>query len=90
MHLLNFLLQGTEGIDGALLLLPLGVEAALLFPQLRQLLIQPLQPVAASRVRLPGQGEFFHLQLQDTTIKFINFLRLGGDFHLQARGRFVN
>ena len=90
MHLLDFLLEGAERIDGALLLLPLGVETTLLFAQLGQLLIQPLQPITAGGIRLPGQGELFHLQLQDAPIELINLLWLGGDLHLQSRGRFIH
>ena len=89
-HLLDLLLDGAEGINGALFLLPLGIEAALLLRQLGQLPLELLKPVAAGRIGFAGQGEFFHLQLQDAAIEFIDLLGLGGDLHLEPGRRFIH
>ena len=90
LHLLDLLLDGAELIDRALLLLPLGVEGALLFAQIGQLLLQPLQPVATGGIGFTAERELLHLQLQDAAIEFIDLLRLGGDLHLQAGRRFIH
>ena len=90
LHPLNLLLEIGELVDRAFLLLPLGIEGALLFREFCQLPLQPLEPFLACRIRLPTEGEFLHLQLQDLAVDLINLLRFGGDFHLQARRRLIH
>ena len=90
LHLLDLFLDGTELIDRTLLLLPLGIEGALLLAQIGEFLLKPLQPIAAGGVGFTAERELFHLQLQDAAIEFIDLFGLGGDLHLQARRRFIH
>ena len=90
LYLFDLLLDGRELINAALFLLPLGIETALLFGQLGQFLFEPLQTIAAGHIGFTAEGEFLHLQLQDAAIQFIDLLRLGGDFHFEARRRFIH
>ena len=90
LHLLDLFLEGLQVIDGAFLLLPLGVKSVLAFGQVAQIPVEPREALLARGVVLAGEGELFHLQLEDAAVDFVDFLRLGRDFHLQTRCGFVH
>ena len=84
LHPFDLLLEAGEIVDRPFLLLPLGIEAALLFAQFRQFPFDPLQAFLTGAVGFAAERQFLHLQLQDLAIDLIDLLRLGGDFHLQS------
>ena len=90
LHLLNLLFEGLQGINGPFLLLPLGIEAALLLGELSELSLNAFQPFQAGTIRFAPQRELLHLQLQDLAIDFIDLLRFGGDLHLQPGRGFIH
>ena len=89
-RLLQLLLQFLGAGQLLLLGLPLRGQFGRLLLELRQFLLQPLQPLARGRVGLLLQRLALDLQLHDAAVELVQFLGLRVDRHAQPRRGLVH
>ena len=90
LGLLDLAVDDADGVDGGLLVLPLGLELFGLLLEVGQVLLQLLQPLAGAFVLLLLERALLDLQLLDLPLQLVNLGRHGVQLHAQARGGFVN
>ena len=84
------LLHNAHGIDRRFLVLPLRRQRLGFVLQVRDLLVNYLEPLLAGRVLFLRQRRALDFQLQNLPVKLIQLRRLGIQFHLDARGRLIH
>ena len=90
LGVVQLFLQLAGGVQLVALGLPLGGHFVGPLLQFRELLLDPLEPVAGGLVVLLPERLDLDLRLQDLAIERVELLGLGIDFHPQARGRLVH
>src|SRR4029077_2164094 len=88
-HRVLLLLQLADRLDRLLLLLPVRREPPALLLQIRELFVQPAEPVARRLVLLLAQRLALDLELHDAALELVELRRHRVDFHSQPRGRLV-
>ena len=89
-RLLDLLLEAAQFRDGLFLGLPARRDSFGLFAQVRQFLLDVLQPFLGSLVLFLLERLALDLELHDLPVHLIQCLRFGIDLGAQARGRLVD
>ena len=90
LGLLDLAVDEAGGVDGGLLVLPLGLEPGGLLLEVGELFFQLLQSGPRSLVLLLLEGALLDLELKDLALELIDLGRHRIQFHPQARRRFVH
>ncbi len=89
-QLFELFLLGAYALDGILLVRPLRGEAHALFLQVRQLALEPLEPLLRRGIGFLAQGLALDLELHDAPTHFVELGRHRVDLHAQARSGLVD
>ncbi len=87
---LDLLLARPDPVDQLLLSLPMGAHAGDPLLEVRELLLEPLEPFARCRVALLREGGLLDLELPDASFDLIDLDRHRVDLDAQAAGGLVD
>ena len=90
LRFLNLRGDDAGGVDGGLLVLPLGLELGGLFLEVGELLLDFLEAILGGVVLLLLHRVLLDFELEDLSFELIDLGRHGIEFHAQARGGFIH